>query len=258
MATGRTISGKAVFLGLRAMALVIAGLVVHALMSRAPDAHDPVFLTGFAGIGVLLWWAGGRLTRPATPYAYPQGEVVPLETLQRVFPNFDVKEGELLKRNGKIFRVNSTGLQVDIEPWSFDPNSGEFFPRTKDVSGYPMMRVEPFSKRLATFNKKKNMGASWIAGGIGACLVATVLLVPLAVALYGNGYTGVAVGLAAFVALMIVASVVNLWKYIRSIDPANLLGPEPFKRLSGDFGAEIPAADTKKKEVPASEYKIEL
>ena len=257
----RTIMGYVVLVAFRAVALLLLVLSIAGTINTYGQGapYGGVILAGTLTWAGLLWWGGGRLTLPEGVKTHAPGEVVPLARLQEVFPEFDVKEGDFIKRDGKLFRVNSNGMQVLVNGdtlWSFQLRTGEYLKKKPQQSaGYNMVLTAPFSERLRTYDAKKREKGAALVTGVLACAFAAVLLAFAGLTLTGT----IAIVCLVIAGLLAAAVVAGAVKYARETAPENLIGPEPLRRRASDFGDKIETpARSEPSDARDETYKIPL
>jgi hypothetical protein len=194
-------------------------------------------------------------------YSYPPGEIVPLEKLRGAFPDFDVKEGDFIKRDGKLFRVNSTGMQVEWDKWRLDEGSGEFHAiYTKQKAGYNRVEVSSFSERFQRYDELKRRAKEPQQRAALIFFCYTIPAIPLIIVLLIERHHHVrfAFGLVAVAGLLGGLYWLLRRSYEKKWTDEALIGPEPLRRRVSDFGDKIRSPRTVAPSAMSDDYQIPL
>jgi hypothetical protein len=148
---------------------------------------------------------------------------------------YDVKDGEFLFDGKDTYRVNSDGQKINLKMWELEED-GEFYRITKRIKGPTNVVVyqdvtQNYAKRVMIWDGN----AKYAPFGLGA--VGIFFTFGALVALVNMAFTVsliVAVPCSALAAFMFIAAA--------KTNKATIVGPQPLKRKTDDFGPTAAAA----------------
>jgi len=174
-------------------------------------------------------------------------------TLDKLYPGFIVNTDDFafkkVKRASRIYRVNDNGNPVlismafeessrVIDIWHFDDATGEFKKVTQRIGSTNIFETRSYSQRFVAFYDANGDSAD------NAMKLYFVAAIFFALAVWGaiDPDTDIGAWNYAVVAAFILVAVLAGWLGKLSRNKNVLIGPQPFKRKTEDFGPSAASA----------------
>jgi len=144
------------------------------------------------------------------------------------YPGFIVGKKDFEVNGNVTYRVNSNGLRVNLEKWTFDDKVGEWFRVKKKVDGQVIYDPMPYDERFTRHHHNKPRIR--VIQGVNAVSFGALGLLLFAFGLPTAGVVLFGIGVAAILLPQ------------RDMNKEKNIGPEPLKRKTEDFGPSAPTS----------------